>query len=180
MPVPGLRCVHNEHVNLSMASERNRAPVYTLVRWLLLALVAAGVIGMHVLSEHDPGGGHGMVMDAVSPAASMAQPVFATRDRQATDINMGVMGHSDTGITSASDASPVFSAPANPGMSGAMAMCLLFLGAGAIAIALMLLAHRIRRSSVDLAAQLGSMGNFSRRGPPPSLPLTRSLCILRV
>lgn len=180
MPVSGPSCVHNEHVNLSMAPERDRAPVYRLVRWLLLALVGAGVIGMHVLSEHDPGGGHGMVMDATRPAAAMAQPVSAARDHQAMDMHAAPAGPSVAALDPASDASPVVLAPANPGMAGAMAMCLLFLGAGAIAIALMLLAQRVRRSSVDLAAQLNPGWSFSRRGPPPSLPRPHSLCILRV
>lgn len=163
-----------------MASERNRAPMYKLVRWLLLALVAAGVIGMHVLSEHDPGGGHGMVMDTVIPAASMGQPVVATGDQQAMDIRMGQNTPSETPVTSASETSPVLVSPTNPGMSGSMEMCLLYLGAGATAIALMLLAHRVPRTSVDLGARLGPMWDFGRTGPPPSLPAPHSLCILRV
>ena len=180
MPVSGPSCVHNEHVDLSMASERNRAPVYRLVRWLLLALVGAGVIGMHVLSEHDPGGGHGMVMDATIPAASMAQPASAARNHQAMDMHMGPAGPSVAALDPASDASPVLVGPVDPGLSGSMAMCLLFLTAGAVAIALILMAHRVRRNSVDLAARLHLAWSFARRGPPPSLPLPHSLCILRV
>ncbi len=176
--------MHNEHVNLSMASERDRAPVHRLVRWLLLALVGAGVIGMHVLSEHDPGGGHGMVMDATLPAAFMSQSASAAPDHQAMDRDMDMdvapTGPSVAALDAASEALPVVMAPTNPGMSGSMAMCLLFLTAGAIAIALMLLAHRVRRGSVDLAAQLNPGWSFGRRGPPPSLPLPHSLCILRV
>jgi hypothetical protein len=167
-------------VNLSMAPERDRAPVYRLVRWLLLALVGAGVIGMHVLSEHDPGGGHGMVMDTTIPAASMAQPASAARDHQAMDMHMGPTGPSVAAFNSASDSSAVLVAPTNPGMSGSMAMCLLFLTAGAVAIALMLLTHRVRRRSGGVAARLNPGLSFARRGPPPSLPLPHSLCILRV
>ncbi|MET3808407.1 hypothetical protein ABIB25_005436 [Nakamurella sp. UYEF19] len=155
--------------------------MYTLVRWLLLALVGAGVIGMHVLSEHDPGGGHGMVMDTTISAASMAQPAAAL-EHQAMPMHMYVSpgGSSGPAVSSASDASLVVAAPTNPGMSGSMAMCLLFLTAGGVAIALLLIAHRVRRSSVDLAARLGAAWSFSRTGPPPSLPLPHSLCILRV
>ncbi|MET3808246.1 hypothetical protein ABIB25_005275 [Nakamurella sp. UYEF19] len=168
-------------MNLSMASEREHAPMYRLVRLLLLALVGAGVIGMHVLSEHGPGGGHGMVMDATIPAASMAQPASAARDHQAMDMHMGPTGPSVAAFNSAPDTSTVLGAPANPGWSGSMAMCLLFLTAGAIAIALMLLAHRARRRSGDVAVRLNPGWSFSRRGPPPlSLPLPHSLCILRV
>lgn len=163
-----------------MTSERECAPVGRLVRWVLLGLVAAGVIGMHVLSEPDTGSGHGMMM-----YTTPNHPVAVARSA-ATGIDPHLPGMVMTSTAAASEVSfaPATAAeittPAPGEMSGAMGMCLLFLAAGAAAIVLTLLAFRARRSAVDLTVRFSGRWAVSRRGPPLIAVPPHSLCILRV
>ena len=157
-----------------MTSECGGAPVYRLVRWLLLALIAAGVIGMHVLSEQDTGTGHGMVMDATA----VAQSASGTDHRpQSMEMMQSSTAYSGSPVAALYTD---LTAPAHQDMSGAMAMCLLFLAAGAAAIALLLLAVRLRRHPADLTTWLSGPWGVNRRGPPPLPVPPHSLCILRV
>jgi hypothetical protein len=175
-PVSDPGGVHNERVSLSMTSERDNAPVYRLVRWMLLALVAAGVIGMHVLSEQDTGGGHGMVMDAGAPVAAMG-PSASAMDHQAMIMTSpSASSLASSAIVSSAD----LLTPARQGMSGAMAMCLLFLATGAAALTLALLAAHATRRAADLTDGFSVLRGVRRRGPPLPLVDSHLLCIWRV
>jgi hypothetical protein len=168
--------VHNGRVSLSMTSERGRAPVYRLMRFILLALVAAGVIGMHVLSQQNTGTGHGMVMDAAPPAAALAQSASVI-DHQAMDMTPSSAAPR---VSPAVASSANLMAPVHPGLPGAMAMCLLFLATGAAALTLTLLAVQAGRRTADLTVRFSGIWGASRRGPPLSPVDPDFLCILRV
>ncbi len=121
-------------------------------RWLLIGVLVAGVLGMHVLSQHDSAGGHGLVVNAVM--ADTPSHAVAAIPLPAADV-----------------AAP--SVPHGPG--GLIAACLLALVV-VIGLALLLLGQARRdRSRTDRL-----VFDLTRRGPPVKGPSRLSLCVLRV
>lgn len=143
------------------------APSYRLARWILLTLVMAGIFGMHVLSQPEPAGGHGMLMQ---PRSAAAMPMSMTDHH-----------HSAEPVAATGWPRPdTFIATVSTGMSGSMLCCILFLAAGGLLILLMVLAT-IRRADVAGSTQPSLLlWAVSRRGPPGGRPPRISLCVLRV
>ncbi|WP_090475584.1 DUF6153 family protein [Nakamurella panacisegetis] len=141
-----------------------RGRVWVAARWLLLGLVIAGIVGMHVLSEHDAGGGHGMMMN---PGAVAAEP--AHHGAMPAAMNTASGGPMMSGVPDSGG-----------GMSSGMAACILFLviGAGLVALALLVLRRAAGRPAAAGPWWLGS--GRSERGPPGSGAPRISLCVLRV
>jgi hypothetical protein len=119
---------------------------------------------MHVLSEHDAGGGHGMMVNPTAAAAHhskhMAMPA---------DVAMPAGG-----VTLAA-------APASDGgLSSGMEACILFLAIGVSLILLALLVKRCADRKQPTGKRLWLWSVHSQRGPPGARPPRISLCVLRV
>lgn len=141
------------------------------VRRLMVGLVIAGIVGMHVLSVQDPGGGHGMVM---TPQSMESGRVDGHGDL--TEAPMAMSGADATGQPTVAPSVPA----GGNGMSGSMAMCLLFLGAGAAALALLMLRLRRADGPVRHPSTTGRGWGYLLRGPPGTDPPRIALCVLRV
>ncbi|MGI8415503.1 MAG: hypothetical protein ACR2P2_04730 [Nakamurella sp.] len=143
-----------------------RTAPWLLTRWILLALVLAGIVAMHVLSQPEPAGGHDMLMQPQS-AASMP-------------LSMTDQHHAIEAVAAMNSGGPAIFGTAGVGMSGSMLCCILFLAAGALLILLMLLAS-IRRADVVGSARPGLLlWAVLRRGPPGGRSPRISLCVLLV
>lgn len=135
-----------------------------LVRLLLIAAVMAGLLAMHVLSQHDAGGGHGAVL---APAAASTGQVGQHHPS-------AVVEHA----APTRDTAGFSPAPPEHGMS--MAECILFLAAAVSVLIALLLAALTRRRAVDAAAPTRRAEMGRRRGPPWRRPPRLTLCVLRV
>ncbi|MTD13452.1 hypothetical protein GIS00_05770 [Nakamurella sp. YIM 132087] len=134
----------------------------SLVRWLLVALVGAGVIAMHVLAGHDSAGhstaGHGVAMSALHHSTTI--PAI---DRSAAPMPSD---HEQAGPAATID--------------GAMpAACILFLTAG-IALAALLLAALLRsRRGAEVRPGTSTRIGPPSRSPPRIRPDPLVLCVMR-
>lgn len=121
-------------------------------RWLLIGILVAGVIGMHVLSQHDSAGGHRLVIDAVT--ADSPRSIYPAAAQQVSDS----------------------AAPSLPGgVSGLTAACILAL---VVVGGLVLLFLGQARRDRDAAGRF--VFDVIGRGPPVPGPSRLSLCVLRV
>ncbi|MGI8417864.1 MAG: hypothetical protein ACR2P2_17005 [Nakamurella sp.] len=138
------------------------APSYRLARWILLTVVMVGIFAMHVLSQPEPAGGHGMLMQ---PKSVAAMPMPTTTHHPAEPV------------AATGSARPATFGALATGMSGSMLCCILFLAAGGL---LMLLASS-RRADIAGSARPGLLRwAVPQRGPPGRRPPQISLCVLRV
>lgn len=145
-------------------------------RWLLIGWVLTGVVAMHVLAHHDPGGGHGMLMDPHAATASSKYPAL---------MSMVGQDHHPAGDPAAAAAvvmAPVAAgepAPSGSDMGGAMAGCILFLTAAVASVVVLLLLASSRNSEGSSSFRSTSRQILLRGPPGPRRPRI-SLCVLRV
>lgn len=159
-----------------------RGATRLLGRWVLIALVLAGVFAMHVLAQHDAAdGGHGMLMEPHATAMIPTLPSSAT-DMVMTGGNAGPATESAAVGPGAELAAVPASAVAPSGGDSTveMACCVLFLTAvGALVLSLLL------ASGQSAAAAPGTrhpafLPTYLRGPPPGPAPPRISLCVLRV
>ncbi|MEJ7650799.1 MAG: hypothetical protein WKF57_17435 [Nakamurella sp.] len=156
-------------MTLSMLPAEPRPSARSAVlRWLLVSLVLAGVIAMHVLSQHDAAGGHHGSMLGDS-ASMMAVP--DSHDGHGAGEMVAV-------VPGAGAAMVMPAAPSGGDLS--MAACILFLVVGAGTVLLALLAALRRRFEPFAARSSASRATSIPRGPPHIGPPRISLCVLRV
>lgn len=142
--------------------DRGGSPRWNAVRWLLLAAVLAGLVGMHVLTDGDDTSVHG----DLAPA-----PVAAA---QSSAGGRAGGGYAWSGAV-------VSAAPNDPiGAGHAMAQCVLFLVTVGSALLLALLGSRCPTTTRGLFAAVTAIwGELRRRGPPgPERPRI-ALCVTR-
>ena len=143
-----------------------------LARWVLLAVVLAGVFALHVLTvEH---GDHGDLPSAVITAGAAVNPAAAVALDQSPDTAAQAAG----AVRAADPAVPTL--PADTG-AGWLAGCGWFL-AVAGAAALLLATARLRRGDPPTAAGDGwTAGRHRPPGTKPLRPVPRLvLCVDRV
>lgn len=143
-----------------------------LLRWVLVSLLLTGVIAMHVLSQHDAGGGHhGSIID---------EPAAAPADLHSGHHPADMTGAAVADVAGAAVAGTPTLMPVDPGPVGVlMAGCILFLVIGAGALVLALLTAMRRRVSSSVRHPNSAVTSVSR-SPPRIGPPRISLCVLRV
>jgi hypothetical protein len=175
MPTDPARMSQTRRMGRTERQTTRRGAARLVGRWLLIGWVLTGVVAMHVLAQHDPGGGHGMLMD----------PHAAVSSTYTEPMSMVGQGHHPTAVPAAVAAvvmAPVASGlrtPSGSDMGGAMAGCILFLTA-AIASVVVLLLLASRRNSEGLSSFRSTWWQSLLRGPPGPRPPRISLCVLRV
>jgi hypothetical protein len=134
-----------------------------LWRWVLLAGVISGILGMHVFTGGDMAG-HGPLPTGTAGMDGMAEhPVTAAA--QAAFMSTGWLSEVPFGMS-----------------HDGMAACILFLVVGGAALLLALLTGRNSRlpGSAAIAGGGTGSGGVMRRGPPgPGLPRL-ALCVYRI
>ena len=151
-----------------------------LGRWLLFALLLAGVFGMHVLTDDDAGNGHG-ALPTISTAGHRDMTEHATA-APTDQVGLTAPGQ----ITGVADPRSAVAAlrPGDPGSGGdqgAMGGCILFLVVGAAAMILALLRQRgtIRSTGLGGLAH-AALTDLRRRGPPGRYRPRVALCVIRI
>jgi hypothetical protein len=169
----GRNSVHTGGVHESGQLPSRVSVRWLAARWVLVGAVLSGVFAMHVLSAHQAGGGHGMVLDGQQLATgtsvtehggtmTMSMPAAKSTPAEA-EFGAGVL------------------MPTMPGGSmGSMATCILFLVVGAATVLLALLTSGSARTSMLTQRLFAGLLDLSPRGPPGSGPPRISLCVLRV
>ena len=145
------------------------SPRWNAVRWLLLAAVLAGLVGMHVLTDGDDTSVHGDLAPAPVAAAQSS-----SGDRVVPAGGRAGGGYAWSGAV-------VSAAPNDPmGADHAMAQCVLFLVTVGSALLLALLGSRCPTTTRGLFAAVTAIwGELRRRGPPgPERPRI-ALCVTR-
>jgi hypothetical protein len=172
MPTDPARMSQTRRMGRTERQTTRPGAVWLIGRWLLIGWVLTGVVAMHVLAQHDPGGGHGMLMD----------PHAAVSSTYPEPMSMVGQDHHPTGDPSAAEMAPVawgLPAPSDGYMGGAMAGCILFLTA-AVASVVVLLLLACRRSSEGSRPFRSVSRQILLRGPPGPRAPRISLCVLRI
>jgi len=159
----------------------------TLVRWLLLGAVVAGLLGMHVLTAGGADGGHGSLPPigsaghsemSANAATSMTDPWAATGPAVMFDTSAAPL------VVVAGQVSDVLrSAPI--GMGGGshdgMVICILVLAisGAALLVALMQARWIFRTVAVEPVAG-AALIDVLQRGPPGRYRPRVALCVIRV
>ena len=150
--------------------QQHRVSPRLLFRGLLLAAVLAGIFGMHVLTAHDGGNGHGALPMTGTAGMAGDHEMATTRDPQS------VAAAQMAPVTAAS----VFVGDSGSGMAhGAMAACILFLAAAALILGLRRYRWLTRTTGPGSAARSALMG-IRRRGPPGRYRPRVTLCVIRI
>jgi len=140
---------------------------------VLVGAVLTGVIAMHVLSAHQAGGGHGMVLHGQQLAGGTSV------SEHAGTMTMSMPAAESTPAAAEFGAAVLI--PAMPGGSmGSMATCILFLVVGAATVLLALPTSGSARTSMPTQRLFAGLLDLSPRGPPGSGAPRISLCVLRV
>lgn len=163
------RSVHTVDVHGSGRHPELHTPRWPAARWLLIGMVLSGLVAMHILSQHQAAGGHGMFIGHPQPAS-------------------GVSGHQHQDeptngmpLTVSADHGAALAAPAWPaGSVGSMAACVLFLIVGGGAVLSTRSATGRARTPVDDGRLSSGRLDLAPRGPPEGAPPRISLCVLRV
>jgi len=158
-----------------------RGATRLLGRWVLIALVLAGVFAMHVLAQHDAAdGGHGMLMEP--HATAMAPALSSSTDRVMTGGNAGPAPESAAVGPGAELAAVPASAVAPSGGDSTveMACCVLFLTAAGALVLSLLLASGQSAAAAPGTRHPAFLPTYLRGPPPGPAPPRISLCVLRV
>lgn len=149
-----------------------RPCAWPLVRWLIIGVVLAGVFAMHVLGEHDSGGGHGMLVESHDMPAAVSSPI---------DSHAGIVSiAAESGSQALLAVMPVAALTPGTATQASMDTCILFLVIVGGLVLLMLLASGRPKDLVGPSRQGLPWWTLWRRGPPGSGPPRISLCVLRV
>lgn len=154
-----------------MPHQFRRQMAAVMCRWLLAGLAMAGIVVMHVLSMPDSGVGHGMLMTAGSMRSQHAEVH--------SEMTAAPMLMPDTVASTAVVVPSVSLATPDNGMSGSMAMCLLYLGAATAGVALLLLRKSRPGPTAGQLSTSAQVWRYRLRGPPGAVLPRFSLCVLR-
>jgi hypothetical protein len=164
-------------------------------RLLLLGAVLAGIFGMHALTAHDAGAGHG-ALPMTGPAAHggsaghemsrmtaglPGEPAMVAVDGRDSAAGATGVGSAAVAAVPPGAAAAAVAAPGGPvGGHSAMAACILFLAVGGVALLSALLRRRGRLPAVGSGRlAVVAVTGVRRRGPPPGWPRV-SLQVIRV
>lgn len=146
-------------------------PLRLLLRGLLIAVVLAGIFGMHVLTADDGANGHGALPMTSTAAMAGGHEMVTTHE---PDVAAAAE------MTRVRVATSFFANSGSGMPHGSMAACVLFLAAAA---ALILILFRYRRLTLTIgpgSAARSALTGIRRRGPPGRYRPRVALCVIRI
>lgn len=150
----------------------------TAARWMLLAAVLAGLLGMHILTDE-----HGTSRHSMLPMANIAAHDVkgGLNDASVDAVPIGKTGAMSVSTPVGVDVQAMPATPVPDVEHGAMAGCILFLvvvGGAALLLALLRRLHGAGSPGISRLAR-AAVFDMRRRGPPGRWPRL-ALCVIRV